>query len=364
MLRMARHTMAWLAAGMMLLTACQYDGIVSDFHKESGYIDSMAISFGNGVIDNPVHTRSVTLLSEHMNTMGVWGWQTTKDGEVGCLFRNQEVTFNAALDRWTYSPERYWEEGSSYKFYAYAPHANSANGATVSIDEQTGYISIGNVSLAGDNTMDSAAQVLPYGKFSSVSDIDWMIDRAGRIVPKEQIRTRVTFNMQHILAKFNVIVIASSGVQVDGTQVVLDSMTIGSFVSKGSFIQKLDHSPVNGDSLDMAAKEWTIDTLSTRYDLNSTRNATIDNAGRCVIESLLLPQNVTDSQQVTISYSLHSADGHVERFLFRANLSEAFNSFKCANNYTLYITIGPEVITFDAGTTLWDDGDVSSEWIR
>lgn len=366
-MRLIRHTVMTLFwAGALLLTACQYESVITDLRDAERNADSLVIGFSNGVIDNPVSTRAVTLLSDHFNTMGVWGWQTTSDGLFGCLFRNQEVTFNASLDSWTYSPEKYWEKGSSYQFYAYAPHVSSVADAVVTINEETGRISITGVTLSGCNTMSTEAQPLPYGNFSSVSDIDWMIDRAGKAIPKEQIYSKVTFNMQHLLSKFNVMIKAIGALAADGTgtYAILDSMSIGSFVSKADFTQLLDHSPVPGNTVDEAAIEWKLDTLSQRYTLQSTRNVTVSATGSCIIESLLLPQNVNDSQEVTIHYTLHTSTGRAEKFMCKFNLIDAFDKFKTAHNYTLIINIGPDVITFDSGAVEWDNDNNGFGWIN
>lgn len=355
MLRQARHTLGWLVTAAMLLTGCQYDGVLTDLHQDKG-ADSVAISFGNGVIDAPIRTKAVTLLSEHTNTMGVWGWQTSKSGQVACLFLNQEVAYNPEVGLWAYSPEKYWQDGSSYRFYAYAPHSSTVPSARVSIDEETGHISIAGVTLKGCNTMQTEALPRPIGSFMSVDDTDWLIDRSGKNVPKEQIRTRVTFNMQHILAKFN-IMISANQVLADGGTVVLDSLIIGPFMSKADFTQKLNHSPQLDNEDDQAVIEWVIDGQAPRYNIYSTKNAVIPEGGCCVVESLLLPQEVTAYQTVLVSYSVHSEGGRVERFIYSFDLKDAFSSFKCSNNYSLNITLGPDVITFDAGSTVWDDNE-------
>ena len=352
MLKLARHrVLGWMAAAM-LLAGCQYDSIVNEFREESGHSDSLTISFGNGVIDNPIRTRSVNLLSQYTNTMGVWGWQTTLGNEVVCLFNNTDVTYSPGT-QWTYSPARYWEKGSSYRFYAYAPHGSTVPQSTVSINEQTGRFTIQNVILNGCNTMSNAAKPSPSGTFINVDDVDWMIDREGKTVTEDKIYTLVTFNMQHLLAKFNVIVKTSGALSTPGKTVVIDSLSVGDFVSKGSFTQLLDHSPVAGVAAD-SVNEWTIDTASPRYTLQGTRGAVVNGSGCCVIESLLLPQDVTAQQQVSISYTIRTKGGHVEHFKHQFMLNDAFNdSFRCATNNTLTITIDPVVITFDSNSTQW-----------
>lgn len=351
--RLFRHTAAIILAGA-ILSGCAYDETVRELREQPTGSDSLAITFDNGLIDNPVVTKGYTLLSDHMNTMGVWGWQN-KDGQSMNLFLNQQVTFSPEYNDWTYSPAKYWEDGSSYRFYAYAPHVSSVPGASVSIDQETGYISISGVTLKGDNTMSAAAQPRPYGNFSTVDDIDWMIDRTGQLIPVEKIHNRVTFNLQHTLVKFNVMVKTGGDITETGTQVILDSLSIGSFLSKGNFSQKLNRSPVIGDAADQAAAEWTVDATSPRYTLQGTRGAAVSADGCCVIESLLLPQDVAADQQVQIHYTLLSPSGRTEGFSHRFNLADAFSTFLYAHNYTLNIVIGLNLITFDAGATQWDN---------
>ena len=364
MLNVARHrVLGWMAAAM-LLTGCQYS--IVNLREDVEPNDSLAISFGNGVIDNPIRTRSVSLLSQHTNTMGVWGWQTTQGGEVVCQFNNKEVTYDPVRALWTYSPARYWDKGSSYRFYAYAPHANSVSDASVSINDQTGFISIKNVILTGCNTMDTVAQPVPSGSFYGVDDTDWLIDRSGQMVPKEKVHSRVTFNMQHILAKFNVMVVAHPDIVSSGsTNVVVDSLSIGQFVGKGSFTQKLSHTPVVGVEADDTVREWITDSTYPRYTLQGTRGANVTMAGCCVVESLVLPQPITEQMQLRLRYSINSVGGHSEHFTYLLRLDNAFSEFRCSNNYTLTLIIGSEndVITFDSGSTLWDSENDRNSWI-
>ena len=127
MQNVARHRVLGLLTAVMLLAGCQYDSIVNQFRQETGQKDSLAIGFGNSVIDNPVRTRALSLLSQHTNTMGVWGWQTTTDKMEVQLFNNQLVSFDQDANDWTYSPARYWDKGSSYRFYAYAPNSTTVH---------------------------------------------------------------------------------------------------------------------------------------------------------------------------------------------------------------------------------------------
>lgn len=367
MLTLARHRVLGLMVAVMLLTGCQYDSVVNQIRDDSARNDSVAIDFGNGVIDNPIRTRSVSMLSQHTNTMGVWGWQTTQGGEVVCQFNNKNVTYDPDLALWTYSPARYWDKGSSYRFYAYAPHSSSVPNTAVSINDQTGYITIQDVILNGCNTMSAQTRPAPTGSFMDVDDIDWMIDRAGQIVSKENIYSRVTFNMQHILAKFNVMIVANSTIISSGSTLTIDSLYIGQFMSKGSFTQKLDHSPVLGVPSDESAHEWTLDSTHPHYSLQCIENLNVTTDACCVIESLLLPQVMTDDIVLRLHYTIKTLGGHIEHYVFMIKLNEAFkdtDKFMSANNYTLTLLIGEDnnVITFDSGSPVWDEV-VNKDWI-
>ncbi len=362
MLNVARHRILGLLAAVMLLAGCQYDSIVNQVREETRRNDSLAISFGNGVIDNPVKTRALSLLSQHTNTMGVWGWQTTTDQMEVQLFNNHLVSFDQDANDWTYTPARYWEKGSSYRFYAYAPNSTTVPGTSVSINKGTGRIIINNVVLEGNNTMSAAPRPQPYGTFSSVTDVDWLVDREGKTVNPEQTGSQVTFNMQHILAKLIVMVTPSNTINESGVTVILDSLSIGQFYSKADFTQILDHSPVIGIESDESAQEWQIDTTCTTYALHSVYGAEIDSAGCCVIESLILPHQADSTQNILIHYSLHYQDGRVQHFDSRLALQDAFSVFNSANSYTLHLIVGPQVITFNAGATLWDKEEWSGWW--
>ena len=363
MIRLFRHTanlMLW--AGALLLTGCQYADMVTDLHNAKRSTDSLVIGFYNGIIDNPVSTRAVTLLSEHLNTMGVWGWQTTSNGEVERLFINQQVTFDPALAKWTYSPLKYWQNKSNYRFYAYAPHSSSVNDVNADIDQETGLISINGVTLRGSNTLNAPDNIVTLGNFSHVADVDWMVDRSGQRL-EGTFHSDVPFNMQHILSKLSVKAskAASMTVQDNGTFIRVDSIKIGKFVSQGNFSQKLSQSPSPRDTaqLNINRAEWQlIDTLP-RYTIEGAKAVNITDTCAFVIESLLIPQLAEAGQMIDIWYSIGVDDsGFLNRFHYVFPLKDAFAGFLPGCNYVLDITIGPEVITFDSDVAQWDQGDV------
>ena len=111
MLRKAIHRLVLMAAAITLMAGCRYDGMVSDPLQETRNRESLAITFGNGVADNPLHTRAATrYLSDLDTTMGVWGWFVDMDGIERRIFNNQLVKYGAESNKWTYLPEKYWQQ--------------------------------------------------------------------------------------------------------------------------------------------------------------------------------------------------------------------------------------------------------------
>lgn len=350
--RLLGHVAALFLAGV-ILTGCAYDDEVRELRSNSNHDESLAITFANGVIDKPIITRATTLLSDHTNSMGVWGWQTTPLGVVERLFLNQVVSFNAPEAKWIYSPIKYWENNSTYKFVAYAPHANSVPGVTASIDSVTRSISIKGVTLSGSNTITAGMPIAP-SNFDSVPDVDWMIDRYGQSMVGMN-RAQVTFSMQHILSKICVRVTRSASFLSDSVMpMTLDSIKITSLVSQGDFTQS-----IHNDSIGILA-EWTpVDTLP-RYDITSAKEVSIPDSALYVIESLMIPQSVDDSQYLRLWYSIGGDNSYKGRFYYVFKLSDVFSRFMAGRNYLLTLIIGPEAITFDSGVSGWDDGGSQS----
>lgn len=335
-----------------LIAGCQQGDILTEIlGQEEG--EQQAIGFVGGYIDNPVSTRAtVTRLDAHMNSMGVWGWQKTGSDDESLLFNNQAVMYNNEKDKWEYSPVKYWDNKTTYRFFAYAPYESSVTGSNVTFDSDS-HVNITGITLNGDNVMYPQAQRGPLNNFSSVDDVDWLIDRTGQCGTHAELGNMVTFNMQHLLAKLTVKMRTSyDNAEVGMTGVRLDSMRIGDFIGAANFKQQLNHTPTQTDDY---ASEWEINAGAPLYKIESTRNAGIDTEGLYVLESLIIPQEVTGAQYVDIYYSVEYASDDVERFHYRFTLDQVFDKFMGGSNYTLILTVGADVITFDSGVSDWED---------
>jgi len=348
-----KHIANMMLTGLILtVTGCSYGDSIRDLREQQAD-ESRAITFSNGIIDSPLpmHTRALTLLSDHMSSMGVWGWQTTSEGVTERLFQNQSVTFSASLAKWTYSPLKYWETKSTYRFYAYAPHSGSDPRVTASIDPSTHAISITGVTLQGCNTIDSGVP-LPPANFGKVDDIDWMLDRTGQSMAGTN-RSEVIFNMQHILSKISVQVRRSTSFMPDSIiSITLDSLKLGSFICQGDFVQNMDNASL------VLAPEWApVDTLP-RYSMTSAKNVSIRDSAVYVLESLLIPQGISDSQYIRVWYNIGNAGGYINHMDDIVSLDNLFAGFETGKSYLITVTIGPEPIQFTAGAHEWASDNV------
>lgn len=351
MTRLIRHTMEIVLTGA-ILTGCAYDETARSLRERKADSEGLAIKFDNGLIDRPVTTKAVSLLSDHMNTMGVWGWQNSPEGGIECLFNNQQVTFNATLGKWIYTPVRYWELHSTYQFFAYAPYSGSEPGTTVVIDTLTHAISLKGVTLQGSNTITAGTPQLP-ARFNQVTDADWMLDRAGQSLTGME-HQEVTFNMQHLLSKICVKVCRSDSFPPDSViALTVDSLTMEGFISQGDYVQNMSF--VSG----LTPTEWTpIDTLP-RYTMNSARNVSIPDSALYVLESLLIPQDVDTNHYVHIWYTIGHKNGQTDHRDYRFRMSEVFSRFDTGCNYILTAIIGSGVdpIVFNGGVSVWGNHD-------
>lgn len=348
MKRLFRDITVLLLAG--LFAGCEQGEILTDVISREG--NRQVIGFVGGYIDAPVKS-GMTELSEHMQTMGVYGWQSCEGEPESPIFTNQKVTYNDSLVKWQYNPEKYWDDNTAYRFYAYAPHTTEVSGASVSIDSQS-HFSISGITLKGDNVMNAEAKRSPMNNFSSVDDIDWLIDRDGQTGTRAELSNVVRFDMKHLLAKLTIKMRTVSAYGDSLVNVRLDSMSIGRFAGKADFKQLLNHTPSATDPSDTIYHEWTVDPAAPLYSIESSRNTVIDGEGIYVVESLMIPQQVTDAQTVDIHYSLQYQDGYRESVHHRFALDEKFDSFMGGCNYNLTISVGQETITFESGVSGWD----------
>ena len=356
--RLFRHTVILILTGLFL-TGCVYEDTVRDVSDYRADGEGLAIAFNDGFVDNPIRTKAVDLplLSRHMKSMGVWGWQTTPAEAVECLFLNKEVTFNSSLGRWTYSPVKYWDNSSTYRFCAYAPHSSSAQGVTAEIDATTMRVSLTGVTLNGSNTIGTATGKAP-ANFADVEDIDWMLDRNVQSMAGIY-HNEVSFNMQHILSKLCVRVLRSDAFLSESEMsITIDSITIGKFIRQGNFSASGSTDPAT------LATEWTLVDTLPRYTMCSAKNVSIPDTAVYVMESLLIPQAAQEDHIIQIRYKIGNPGGFINEFNATFRLDEKFDLFLPGRNYIITLLINPETITFDGGQSGWEDQSIYRKFIN
>lgn len=336
----------------IMLTACGGDVLLDEEPSTAAY--RVAIGFDNGYVDNAVGTRTVTYqLNDYAQTMGVWGWQKDEKAVECQIFKNHKVEYNGT--KWTYSPLRYWDSGSSYTFYAYAPHVTNqkGNAATVSLDEATGMISISGVTLKGDNLQSALPSSEQKKTFlAAPNDVDWMIARTGQTA-EGKTHDMVEFTMQHVLAKLNVRIKTSDVLSTDADikEIIANSISIGELTAEGSFKQQ----HLATQAATTVEKEWTAG--SDKLTLNGSTDFTVTTQWQYMLESLVIPQSMPDAE-IKLVYSFVFTDGRTEYYTYRIPLAEVFNTithFVSGNSYTISFTIAPDVIMFDTDVDNWTD---------
>lgn len=276
------------------------------------------------------------------------------------------VTWDQGADApndWTYSPYRFWDRQATYYFVAFAPAS-----APLALNYYDKGLAVNN---ASNNIVTTAAYALGgqnlQGTAATTSQIYTGFDNAGGndcdimvapVVYEEGAshNADVTFFFQHILAKLNVTV--AKDAILDNAVVKVKSLTIDNLLNKGTY----SNNAYNGGTY---TSGWnTADYTSSTYTLQYQGAETTLNASNgdkyFFLESLVMPQVIADAQStLTLRYSIETGAGtaasHLENYIRTIDLNDAFTSFFDRYNYTLNLTIEPEVITFNANAVDWSD---------
>lgn len=209
----------WLAVSMAILTtaftACTNSEEITKMEQK--VLDFSV--FANNTTRAPETTDG---LKQSGKAFGVWGYSTFGSDET-TVFDNQEVKYIG--DKWTYSPLKFWDKLSSYKFYAYYPYGTTG----VTINKITGNITV------KDFTVEDGV----------VDHVDLMI--ADEVARAANATGEVSFNFRHILSNINLKF--KKDADIDGTKLTLTSVKLSGMQKVGTFVQTAVY-PVEG--------EWTV----------------------------------------------------------------------------------------------------------
>lgn len=271
-------------------------------------------------------------------TFGVWGY-SSYNGTATTVFNNQSVEYNGT--DWEYSPAKYWDVLSSYKFYAYFPY--QANGVTIT----DGKISV------KDFTVDAVV----------ADQVDLMIANEITRNPNTTIET-VDFNFNHLLSNINLAF--KKGTKIGTTKLTLNSVKLYGMDNKGSFTQT---------ATTAATGNWALSGTNVITPSGATQLApndvvvpelTSNPAVATFANMLLIPQN-TDNLKLDIEYTLGEGE-HAQPFTRTLDLSyditdRAYNLEAWGQNQmiTYNFTIDANIIVFgEPDVTDWTPKQVDN----
>ncbi len=353
-----------LSLGALLLaaSACNNGEVLIDTEfGDFDYIDSSkgpAIKFAPFANKITKAVPGVTDLEFYHNDFKVYGTKTNNDStKIQHVFEG--VTVSAVIEAdpsvdnsWTYDIDRYWDkQADNYQFVAFAPaHAPMAymhNNVEVN-DASAKFFSPSDYSLVGQNLQEGAPQENEkHAGFTGLGGNDCDIMRSDAVCIDDPSTTPVvTFNFGHTLAKLLVSVKASQDAPYT---ISVDSLCVSGLYSSGNY----DHN-----------QGWVVKDSSSLVNYYYTAPDTTISANKKMyfVESLMMPQNISNSQMLTLIYTVYSGS-YSEEFSYKASLADLFSGkaseFGKGKSYTVHFTIAPEknIISFDTGVTLWDNTD-------
>lgn len=292
-----------------------------------------------------------------------------KEGTVCTYTGNDNPTFYGS--NWSYTDPRYWDKQAGYQFVAYAPAlasnplrysyvaAGSLVGAAGNDFTAADYV------LTGKNLQSKASQAAKNKGFNeNGQDLDLMTSEIQTQLGTNHADVQLTF--RHILSKVNVLIGKTEN--IDDADVKIDEVTITNLKDKGSYVESSydNNSTPRVSAWTPAATNANADYI-LKYEYSDgepllPHTAATTKAVKYLyfIESLVIPQEITNASKVTIKYHVTNG-GNTEGFTYSMNLNDAFTEFFDRYNYNLIFTIGPSVITFDASAAAWADEEYSTE---
>lgn len=292
---------------------------------------------------------------------------------------------------WKYSPYRYWDKQANYKFIAVAPNANivkydwdatAANLVEVGTDAND-FVSAADYILTGQNLQKTATSAEIKKGFTGGTGKDTDIMTSSVVSETGASHNPdVTLVFKHILAKLNVTVAKAK--LLNNAEVYIKNIEINGLKDKGTNYDESAYTEGDNTVTPEIAPQsgWTASysddaphAYKLAYDYTADGNKQAGQVGAKLeqydetdnktvptyfIESLVIPQAVADSTAtLTLKYQIVTGTGtnkHEEDYTYTLDMNQAFASYLDRHNYNLNLTIKPDVITFDATASSWENG--------
>lgn len=332
-----------LGIGCILLAAGCSNEVLLEEQQTAPEEVQTAIGFST-FADKQVRAQS-SYLEDYHGTVTVYG--VKENVTVQTVFDAVDLTYvsgGTAPNEWTYSPLRYWDKQATYEFIAFAPKAAPMEYVLHTDGKIAGghFKTSAAYTLVGQNLQDGSSTEELYEGFTGGTDKDIDIMLAPKVEANGVTKGVVNFDFHHILSKLNVAVKLKAA--LTGSTVAVKNITISGLKDTGEYTD---------------AAGWTASTVDAAYKLqfdNATGVPVNATNALYFMESLVMPQAMAGT--LNMVYTITSG-GYVETYNYKQNLADIFaaTTFDKESNYTVTFTIDPEVITFDAGVSVWAAGE-------
>ena len=370
----------YFAAAATMMVSCAQSEKLSNVLLDSQ--EPTVIGF-NTISEKATRAAAESLETYHQ-TFAVWSTKKSNNDENAAaeyVFSGDSVkdiiTYDATKqdpNNWTYSPYRYWDKQATFDFVAVAPNSNiirynnptdvANNAGTYVTKSDAGYTLVGQNLQSNTEPADAEIKV---GFVGGNGDTDLMT--AGKITRNGAAAiSDVNLEFKHILAKLNIAI--AKDPTFDNVKVLIDTVYVLGLDDNGTYIETSStqssgwHSAASANAANYKLS-WENELGIALPKGEGEGDNYVPGKFLYFIESLVMPQSIeTNVEKLTINYSIVS--GTVEQnynYVLKLDDGEnakVFENFLERNNYTIFLTVRPNVITFDASTDAWVDKTASS----
>ena len=281
------------------------------------------------VIDfGELETRTEVNGPNDMQEFGVYG-KMTNSSLYTELFTNERIyRSDESVTGWTYDKTRYWINGRTYHFFGVYPYeTNNENRVQIATLKQ-GNNEYDGFKIAFTTPVSADADLLTAFKTVSISN------DAAYYSPVNMVFT-------HALSKVIIKVAKNSANEFN--KIMVTSVSLSGFKKSGMF-----HCSRETDY----PAHWVTEneTMAVSYD---NKNSELNTNGVNVLELLLVPQKVADSNiKLTIKYSFYYVDGAFayENTIERVIPTDHINEWKPNTNYVYSVNLSAESNDITFGT--------------
>lgn len=361
-----------VAAAATMMVACgQTEKLNNDLVNNEA---PRVIGF-NTISEKATRAGVIEDLELYHKTFAVWSTKESMNTHaIDTVFNGDDakdiITFDSvrlAPNHWTYNPYRYWDRQAVYSFVAVAPNSKVIRfNKPENVGDNTGTfvtVSADGYTLIGQNLQSTTAPAEAEIKvgFDGADGNDTDLMTSGKIGRKGSDPVAdVNLSFKHILAKLNVS-IAKDPV-FDNVKVVIKSVKVTGLDDNGVYFEATSD---NNSAWRSALKDSTY-ALSwvNANGIELPKSEVVNNKNVAkplyFIESLVMPQSIEkEVEKLAINYTIVT-ETRSENYDYVLALQDSvgtkvFDNFQEQNNYTIKLTVKPNVITFDASSEGWND---------